>query len=95
MRELHGLLWASLATSGAHYLELTDAVRARLGPAATGSWRSWVGAPAAELPADIVQACLDDHNGQQEAAWRALGLESRHQLARLIQRHGLIVRKRA
>ncbi|WP_394835607.1 sigma 54-interacting transcriptional regulator [Pendulispora rubella] len=40
-----------------------------------------------------IQACLDAHNGVIEHAWRALGLSSRHALARLIRKHRLELRR--
>ncbi|HSU41859.1 MAG TPA: hypothetical protein VLJ38_19905, partial [Polyangiaceae bacterium] len=46
------------------------------------------------LPASEIQACLDHHNGVLEKSWRALGLKSRYVLARLIEKHGLEVRRR-
>ncbi len=46
------------------------------------------------LSAAQIQAVLDKHNGAQEPVWRELGLSSRHALARLVKRHGLVVRGR-
>jgi two-component system nitrogen regulation response regulator GlnG/two-component system response regulator HydG len=46
-----------------------------------------------DLTAADIQACLDRHNGVQTHAWRELGLSSRHALARLIVKHGLVVRR--
>ena len=46
------------------------------------------------IPAAVVQACLDRHEGRQEPVWRELGLASRHVLTRLVRRHGLKVRGR-
>ncbi|MCB9753104.1 MAG: sigma-54-dependent Fis family transcriptional regulator [Myxococcales bacterium] len=46
------------------------------------------------LGPEELQACLDRHDGQQEPAWRELGLASRHVLARLVKRYGLRVRGR-
>jgi transcriptional regulator with GAF, ATPase, and Fis domain len=51
--------------------------------------------PAAGAPsAAQIQACLDQHNGSIELAWRALGLGNRYALRRLIAKHGLEVRRR-
>lgn len=44
---------------------------------------------ASELSAETVQAALQEHNGNQEAAWRALGLKNRYVLRRLIRKYGL------
>jgi two-component system nitrogen regulation response regulator GlnG/two-component system response regulator HydG len=53
------------------------------------------GAPApATLDPKTVQAALDECNGSMEKAWRRLGLSSRHALARLVQKHGLVVTRR-
>jgi len=35
-----------------------------------------------------LRAVLDEYGGSRERAWRALGLRSRHQLLRLMRRHG-------
>jgi two-component system nitrogen regulation response regulator GlnG/two-component system response regulator HydG len=51
-------------------------------------------APAGATTAEVVQRCLDAHNGVIEEAWRDLGLSSRHALTRLIRKHGIEVRKR-
>jgi transcriptional regulator with AAA-type ATPase domain len=57
-------------------------------------------APAAPPKRDLdpdaraVQAAIDDCNGSLEKAWRQLGLSSRHALARLVQKHGLVVTRR-
>jgi two-component system nitrogen regulation response regulator GlnG/two-component system response regulator HydG len=90
VRELDALLWTALAKSPDGFLDLTEAVRDKLGGA---GWQAWVGHDAAGIPRGVLQACLDAHNGSQEQARKALGLSSRHQLARLIKRHGLVVRK--
>ena len=55
--------------------------------------RTWRVSDPSDIPAPAVQACLDEHNGSQSDAWQALGLSSRHVLARLIRTHGLAVRK--
>ncbi|HEU4406441.1 MAG TPA: sigma 54-interacting transcriptional regulator [Polyangiaceae bacterium] len=47
------------------------------------------------LGPEHIQACLDEHNGSVEKAWRALGLSSRFALSRLIKKHGLVIRKRS
>jgi DNA-binding NtrC family response regulator len=46
------------------------------------------------LDPTTVQAALDQCNGSIEKAWRRLGLSSRHALARLVQKHGLVVTRR-
>jgi transcriptional regulator with AAA-type ATPase domain len=40
-----------------------------------------------------IQEILDLHNGSLEKTWRALGLSSRHALARLVKKYGLVVRR--
>lgn len=59
-----------------------------------GRWRPYVGLAPEEMPPSAIQACLDAHNGVQRDTWQALGLNSRFVLRRLIQKHGLIVRRR-
>jgi DNA-binding NtrC family response regulator len=46
------------------------------------------------LPPEVIQACLDKHEGRQEPVWRELGLSSRHVLTRLVRKYGLNVRGR-
>jgi DNA-binding NtrC family response regulator len=46
------------------------------------------------IPSEVIQACLDRHDGQQEPVWRELGLSSRHVLTRLVRRYDLKVRGR-
>ena len=62
---------------------------------APADWRLWVGRPHAELPAAVIQACLDEHNGRLDHTSEALGLNNRHTLSRLIKRHGLVVKRQA
>jgi two-component system nitrogen regulation response regulator GlnG/two-component system response regulator HydG len=54
------------------------------------------GEPIGEAPltAERIQAVLDEHNGRIEAASKTLGLTNRFALARLIAKHGLVVRRR-
>jgi len=92
VRELDALLWASLSSSGERFLDLTDAVRRRL-TVGGDSWTDWLGRPAADIPPEVLQACLDAHNGSQKDTCEALGLESRHQLARLVKKYGLVIRR--
>lgn len=47
------------------------------------------------IPPEVIQRCLDQHDGRQEPVWRELGLASRHVLTRLVKRHGLRVRGRS
>jgi DNA-binding NtrC family response regulator len=51
------------------------------------------GEAVGESEAERIQAQLDRHNGSIEKTWRALGLPSRHALRRLIDKHGLVVRR--
>jgi hypothetical protein len=46
------------------------------------------------IPPDVIQRCLDRHEGRQEPVWRELGLSSRHVLTRLVRRYNLQVRGR-
>lgn len=93
-RELDGVLWAALRGSPHDHLDLVEPEQTPSPTGSTTTWRSWRGTPADALPPEVIQACLDEHNGAQEAAWQALQLSSRHVLRRLIQRHGLVVTRR-
>jgi two-component system nitrogen regulation response regulator GlnG/two-component system response regulator HydG len=84
VRELEAMLWRSLAASQNDVLEATSG--------ATGA-RSAEDDPIA-LTAARIQACLDEHNGMLDPARRALGLTSRHALARLIKKYGIEVKRR-
>jgi two-component system, NtrC family, response regulator HydG len=50
--------------------------------------------PGGPLTPQQVQASLDEHNGAIEPTWRALGLNNRFALLRLIRRYDLEVRRR-
>jgi DNA-binding NtrC family response regulator len=49
--------------------------------------------PALVTEADRLRAALDRCGGVQEQAWRELGLSSRHQLTRLLRRHGVHIKR--
>ncbi len=85
VRELEATLWRSLAASTGDVLRL--APKPGVAPVDAGE-------PTDALSPARIQACLDEHNGGVEEARRALGLSSRHALARLIKKHGLQVRRR-
>ena len=94
VRELEALLWSSLGSSRGDRLALTEELRAELGPkpADEASDQPEPVSPD-QLEPERIQAVLDDHNGVQEKAWRALGLKNRFALIRLIKKHGLVVNK--
>jgi len=98
VRELLALLWESIQHSPG------DTLLAPPGLAPSGSRPSVppVSAPGeapgdpdgdATLTPERIQRALDEHNGAIEKTWKALGLPSRFVLRRLIQKHGLEVRK--
>jgi len=85
VRELTALMWRSLASPTGDVLDVVFADEgATPGPAE--------GVEPTELTPEIIQACLDRFGGRQDLAWRALGLSSRHVLARLVKKHGLQIR---
>ena len=90
VRELEQLLWRSIAEATDGLLDwprgLRPTVAAPLEPARAVD-------PEGLDPVEV-QAVLDQFEGQQEPAWRALGLASRHVLARFVKKHGLRVRGR-
>lgn len=99
VRELETALWASLTTSTQHFLALTPEVEellaapadevseAALGEAYAAAPRGSSSGPAPS-PAEIEDA-LRAHAGNVQAASRALGLESRYVLYRLMRKHGI------
>ena len=86
VRQLRQLLVRAMVASRGDVLELAPS------PAVVPSPDTGQPSPEALTPQQV-QAALDQANGKQEVAWRALGLQSRYQLRRLIKRHGLVVRR--
>lgn len=89
VRELEAGLWAALSDARGSFIEAS--------PAFCAMFESASGADPKRAPAltpEAIQACLDRHGGQQEPAWRELGLSSRHVLTRLVRRYNLEVRGR-
>ena len=90
VRELSSLLWRAIGAQRGEldlfpgYAELTRTPE----PVGEGP------VDPSRLSREAVQACLDRNGGQQELAWRELGLSSRHALARLVKKYGLAVRRR-
>ncbi len=83
VRELSNLLWVAIGSSRGAVIERTADVDALIAtPAAAAT------APT-ELTPEAVRDALDRHDWVQAKAWRELGLKNRHQLARLIAKHGL------
>ena len=93
LRELHALLLEALARRSGPDLEWAPAARPAGTPGTNVQSDNPVRVPAATNRLDIdpakLQAALDEHKGSLERARRALGLSSRHALARLVTRHGL------
>ena len=109
VRELERTLWDAIRESTRdvldppRYLRETNAPISRaplqhsFAPAQDDGWSSRDNDAEVDpdaLPAGEIQACLDHHNGVLERTWRALGLKSRYVLTRLIEKHGLEVRRR-
>ncbi len=92
-RELEAVLWRAIAASTGDAISLAPEDELGAAPAAPAASKSLPSEGGALSPARI-QACLDEHNGAIEETWRALGLSSRHVLARYIKRHSLVVRRR-
>jgi two-component system nitrogen regulation response regulator GlnG/two-component system response regulator HydG len=101
VRELATLLWRSLAGSRGRRIELCAEMGLGGAPPIEEAdiERSASTPPRpdgqGDLGAAAIQAALDANNGSIEETWRALGLSSRHALTRLIQKHGVVIRKRA
>ena len=97
-RELEGWIWNSLASGIETWIEPPEPQAtprpAPNGIGPTSTWRDWVGKEPADIPAAALNACLDEHNGNQVLVWQALGFNSRYVLRRLIKRHGLAVTRR-
>ncbi len=89
VRELEALVWRAIAASRGDTIVLAPEDEAEDAPREPTS-----STPGSELSPAQIQASLDAHNGAIEETWRALGLSSRHVLARYIKRHALVVRRR-
>jgi two-component system nitrogen regulation response regulator GlnG/two-component system response regulator HydG len=92
VRELEGVVWRALASSRGERLE-----PAPEDTSGSGASRETDAPDAAEETPSVarIQASLDENNGVLESTWRALGLSSRHALARLVKKHGLEIRRRS
>jgi DNA-binding NtrC family response regulator len=82
VRELHAQLWARLAGGS---LDADDPPAA----AASAPPSEDPGVAPDDIEADAIVRALDACGGSRDQAWRALGLRSRHQLFRLMRRHGI------
>lgn len=91
VRELENLLWQSMGASKGDSLELVDGMRIEIQKVADP--RPRIDVDPAKIPAEVIQASLDKHNGVQDRVWRELGLPSRFVLYRLIKKHNLVVRR--
>jgi transcriptional regulator with AAA-type ATPase domain len=97
VRELERLLLLALDDSPDGEILLSAAMASEFEVSMSDSQASSERTPASEsgsVDAKQLQAALDANNGVLERTWRALGLRNRHELRRLIRRHGLIVRRR-
>ena len=99
VRELEMLLWRAMADSPGDVLgpwvegDAPPAAPSLSGDSAPPAAPPGAPPAAGELGPEAIQAALDANNGRIEDTWRALGLSSRHVLARLIKRYGLIIRR--
>ncbi|MEM6931063.1 MAG: sigma 54-interacting transcriptional regulator, partial [Myxococcota bacterium] len=93
LRELSMLLWDALAAAPpGGPIDLPRGYADRL--SAVTSFQTGTVAPS-ELSPEVIQAALDRHDGRQDPTWRELGLSSRYVLRRLVDKHGLRVRRRS
>jgi hypothetical protein len=88
MRALDALLWRCLAKSPGPEVDLVEDLD-RGGPADASDERAPSGVDPTTLDAETLRAALLEHQGVQERVWRALGLQSRYVLRRLLKKHDL------
>ncbi|WP_428261684.1 sigma 54-interacting transcriptional regulator [Haliangium sp.] len=88
VRELEALLWQSMFESQDGRLESVELATAPP-PQTTEESEPVRDVDPASLSPEEIQTALDQADGVQEQAWRALGLRNRYQLIRLIKKHGL------
>ncbi len=91
VRELERILWQALQGSSGPLVQQPASWSPKRWTAPVSS--SGDSVDPLELAPEVIQEVLDRCNGVQERAWRELGLASRHVLRRLIQRHGLVLRR--
>ncbi len=83
IRELDALLWRALARSIGDVVELCEALP--VDPGGPGGSST----DPADVDVETLRAAVVEHGGVQEKIWRALGLQSRYVLRRLLKKHGL------
>ena len=94
VRELSRILWQAMLESADGTLRLPASFAANPGAdAGPPDWRIWAGQSPQDIPPEAIQACLDEHNGNQLQTTEALGLSSRYVLNRLVKRHQLVIRR--
>jgi two-component system nitrogen regulation response regulator GlnG/two-component system response regulator HydG len=87
VRELEGLLWQALVQGSRRELD-----RPSRTPEAGASARGESGTPPPRRKApslSTIESALAANDGSLELTWRALGLSSRHALARLMAKYGI------
>lgn len=92
VRELEGILWLAIGGSERDAIALTTEVDARLRGARAAEPLGTTPVDDGRGPAiskDAVRAALDANGGNQARAYKALGLDSRDQLYRLIKKYRL------
>ncbi len=87
VRELHRLLWMSMAGSRGQTLRLVEAVQESLDIPQPGEARG--ASPVDEITAEQITEAMERHQGVQARVWKELGLKNRFQLRRLIKKFGL------
>jgi transcriptional regulator with AAA-type ATPase domain len=90
VRELRQLLVESAWRSAGDTLDWCEPRAETFAEAVVPANRKW----SADPEVGTLQAAIDECNGSLEKAWRKLGLSSRHALARLVRKHGLVVTRR-
>ena len=83
VRELEALLWQAMANSSGDVLCSSADMDIRP--------RSFIDETVdpLDITVEMLQAAMDEHKGVQARVWKALRLRNRHQLARLLKKHGL------
>ena len=96
VRELEALLWEALTAGPEGVLGVPRRSSTPLDPGQPGETKTPSRpAPSKPFSAQALEAALAENEGNLERTWRALGLGSRHVLARLMAKHGIRRRERA
>lgn len=84
IRELDRILWACTEGSAGDYVEIVSGCGLQIEAVVVDEKSG-----QAALDKEVIERCLEKHQWNQSKVWPELGLRNRHQLARLMKKHGI------